>query len=144
MLLNRPFQIYETELENQPQFSKFKDWCSSLKLYSSQKIGESETDKELFCGLLKFGLAIYKWPPPPNTFAVSFSGADLNHGYFSGHPKNNPENFLIRVYIVKATNLRSIEYCGKSDPYVVVSCGKRHLGNRTDYQSCTVNPIFGK
>ncbi|XP_050684029.1 otoferlin-like [Leptidea sinapis] len=136
--------IYETELENQPQFSKFKDWCSSLKLYSSQKIGEPESDKELFCGLLKFGLAIYKWPPPPNTFAVSFSGADLNHGYFSGHPKNNPENFLIRVYIVKATNLRSIEYCGKSDPYVVVSCGKRHLGNRTDYQSCTVNPIFGK
>ncbi|CAK1554644.1 unnamed protein product [Leptosia nina] len=212
-------EIYDTELEGQPQFSKFKDWCSTLKLYyDDKKIVERD---KLYCGLLKAGVVIYKWPPPSNTIAVSSSGVDLTRGrlvlvgendynpptiisnhdievlnssleiyiaalnvgtlrallrrwesltelvyvlgplkwdvinwfargeewdicFFDDHPNNEPAKFLVRVYIVKALNLKTKEFAGKSDPYTVVSCGKKHFGNRANYVPSTLNPVFGK
>lgn len=72
--------MYEGELENQSGFSKFKDWCTTLKLYSGKKTGIPEKDEQLYCGFLKAGIAIYRWPPPANTVAVSCNGVKLNDG----------------------------------------------------------------
>ncbi|XP_045510224.1 otoferlin-like [Colias croceus] len=136
--------IYDSELERQPQFSKFRDWCATLKLYNGKKSGIREKDEQMYCGLLKAGLAIYRWPPPDNTDAVSPSGVDLKKGYFDDHPKNDPAKFLVRVYIIRAMNLKTKELTGKSDPYTVVSCGKKHFGDRSNYIPNTLNPVFGK
>lgn len=73
-------QIYGSELERQPEFSKFRDWCSALKLYynNSNRYGKV---KQQFCGHIKVGLAIYRWPPPGDSIPVSQSGVELNKGY---------------------------------------------------------------
>ncbi|XP_045531675.1 otoferlin-like [Pieris brassicae] len=133
--------IYDSELELQPQFSKLRDWCSAIKLY--YKKGRLSENNQLICGRIKAGLAIYRWPPPGDTVNVSASGVDLNKGYFDDHPNNDPAKFLIRVYIIRAFNLKTKEF-GKSDPYTVVNCGKKHFGNRADYVANSWNPIFTK
>ncbi|XP_038216703.1 otoferlin-like [Zerene cesonia] len=143
-LYSQELQIYDSELELQPQFSKFRDWCTTLKLYNGKKSGIREKDEQMYCGLLKAGLAIYRWPPPDNTDAVSLSGVDLKKGYFDDHPNNDPAKFLVRIYIVRAMNLKTKELTGKSDPYTVVSCGKKHFGDRSNYIPNTLNPVFGK
>ncbi|XP_046977570.1 otoferlin-like [Vanessa cardui] len=136
--------LFDSELENQPEFSKFKDWCRTLKLYNGKKTGIRETDRRLYCGLLKAGLAIYRWPPSDNKTAVTFSGIELNRGFFDDHPNNDPAKFLIRVYIVKGINLKTKEFVRKTSPYVVLSCGNKQLGNRNSYLPSKLNPIFGK
>lgn len=77
---NTIFQIYGGELEAQPEFGKFKDWCTTLKLYNGKKTGIPEKDDQLYCGFLKAGIAIYRWPPPADTVAVSYNGVDLSNG----------------------------------------------------------------
>lgn len=73
-------QIYPSELETQPEFNKFKDWCKTLKLYCGKKSGIAERDVKLKCGYIKAGIAIYKWPPPSETVAVNLSGVKLVQG----------------------------------------------------------------
>ncbi|CAH2035070.1 unnamed protein product, partial [Iphiclides podalirius] len=137
-------KIFESELELQSEFSKFKDWCSTLKLYNGNKTGIPEKDEQLHCGYLKAGIALYKWPPPSSTIAVSSYGVELNRGYFNDHPSNEPTKFLVRVYLVKAYNITSKDFTGKSSPYAVLNCGTKHLGDRTSHTMRTLNPIFGK
>ncbi|XP_013147939.1 PREDICTED: otoferlin, partial [Papilio polytes] len=136
--------IYDSELELQSGFSKFKDWCSTLKLYNGNKTGIPEKDEQLHCGYLKAGIAIYKWPPPSTTVAVSPYGVELNKGYFNDHPNNEAATFLVRVYLVKAFNLISKDFTGKTNPYIVLTYGNKHVGDRNDHIPRTLNPIFGK
>ncbi|CAH0703240.1 unnamed protein product [Spodoptera exigua] len=136
--------MYGGELEAQPEFGKFKDWCTTLKLYNGKKTGIPEKDDQLYCGFLKAGIAIYRWPPPPDTVAVSYNGVDLNNGYFTDYPNNEPSKFLVRVYIVRGVNLVAKAFSGKLDPYVAISCGSKHLGDRKNHVKNTLNPIFGK
>ncbi|CAH0577888.1 unnamed protein product [Chrysodeixis includens] len=136
--------IYSSELEVQPEFSKFKDWCSTLKLYNGKKTGIPEKDEQLYCGFLKAGIAIYRWPPPEDTIAVSCNGVELNNGYFHDYPSNEPSKFLVRVYVIKGVNLVAKAFTGKLDPYVAISCGNKHLGDRKSYIKNTLNPVFGK
>ncbi|CAB3226218.1 unnamed protein product [Arctia plantaginis] len=136
--------IYPSELESQPNFSKFKDWCTTLKLYNGKKTGIPEKDEQLHCGFLKAGIAIYRWPPPENTIAVSYNGVNLKNGYFNDHPTNDPSKYLVRVYLVKGINLVAKAFSGMLDPYVAISCGNKHLGDRKSYVKNTLNPTFGK
>ncbi|XP_049885411.1 otoferlin-like [Pectinophora gossypiella] len=135
--------IYDYELEYQPEFFKFKDWCSTLKFYNGKKTGIPERDEQLQCGALKVGVAIYKWPPPENTVAVSLNGVELDKGYFLEHPCNEASKYLVRVYVVRGLSL-PMDIFGKSDPYVIMNCGKKHLGDRKNYVPNTTDPIFGK
>lgn len=66
------------------------------------------------------------------------------HRFFNDHPHNNPAEFLVRVYIVKGLNLKSKEFTGQSNPYVVLNCGNKHIADRNNYVPNSVNPIFGK
>ncbi|XP_030019882.1 otoferlin isoform X2 [Manduca sexta] len=136
--------IYNIELEAQPEFSKFKDWCSTLKLYNGKKTGIPEKDEQLRCGYLKAGIVIYKWPPASKTIAVSPQGVDLAKGYFNEYPANDSTRHMVRVYVIKAINLIAKEFTGKSDPYVVIGCGDKHLGDRDTYVHNSINPVFGK
>ncbi|XP_028159554.1 otoferlin-like, partial [Ostrinia furnacalis] len=142
--LSEKITIYSSELERQPEFSKFKDWCSALKFYNGMKSGIPEKDEQLYCGFLKVGIAMYKWPPPSDTVAVSPSGVELNNGYFDDMPSNDPTQFLVRVYLVKGMDLKTKDFTGQSDPYVVLNCGKKRMGNREEFVKNTVNPIFGR
>ncbi|CAH1647468.1 unnamed protein product [Spodoptera littoralis] len=88
--------MYGGELEAQPEFGKFKDWCTTLKLYNGKKTGIPEKDDQLYCGFLKAGIAIYRWPPPPETVAVSYNGVDLSNGMYEFRC-TLPDDYLLTV-----------------------------------------------
>ncbi|GBP86777.1 Fer-1-like protein 6 [Eumeta japonica] len=90
--------IYSTNWKINLNSQKFKDWCSTFKLYSGKKTGVPDKDAQLFCGYLKAGIALYKWPPPPNTIAVSPSGVDLHKGVYE-FQCSIPDDYLLTVYV---------------------------------------------
>ncbi len=61
-----------------------------------------------------------------------------------GLPSNEPLHVMVRVYIVRATDLHPTDPNGKADPYVVVSLGSNKINDKENYISKQLNPIFGK
>ncbi|XP_063547608.1 otoferlin-like [Cydia strobilella] len=133
--------IYDSELEQQPDFARFRDWCGTIKIYNSTKTGIPDKDEKLRCGYLKASIAIYQWPSPADTLAVSSSGVDLQRGYFNNHPDNEPARYLVRVYAVKCSGLVSK---GTSRCYVAVQCNSKKLCDRESSVLRDAEPAFGK
>ncbi|OXB68245.1 UNVERIFIED_CONTAM: hypothetical protein H355_006400 [Colinus virginianus] len=61
-----------------------------------------------------------------------------------GVPRNRPIKVLVRVYIVKATNLSPADPNGKADPYVVVTVGQEQKDTKERYIPKQLNPVFGE
>ncbi|OPJ82667.1 fer-1-like protein 4 [Patagioenas fasciata monilis] len=61
-----------------------------------------------------------------------------------GIPRNRPIKVLVRVYIVKATNLSPADPNGKADPYVVVTVGQEQKDTKERYIPKQLNPVFGE
>ncbi|KAL4717524.1 hypothetical protein ACJJTC_000673, partial [Scirpophaga incertulas] len=136
-------KVYDFELEAQPEFSKFKDWCFSIKLYRGDKTHNSKKDDQICCGFLKVGIAIYKWPPLADEIVVTTNGVNLKNGYFEDFPYNEPAQFIVRVYLVKGINIVRKHCIGKFDPYVILSCGEKIVGDSRCLLQDNVYPIFG-
>ncbi|XP_063373993.1 otoferlin-like [Cydia amplana] len=135
------FKIYDSELEEQPDFARFKDWCGTIKFYNSSKTGLPDEDEKLRCGYLKASIALYQWPSPTDTLAVSSSGVDLERGYFDSHPDNEPARYLVRVYVVKLSGLVTK---GTSRCYVTVQCNSKKMCDRESSVPRDAEPAFGK
>lgn len=71
-------------------------------------------------------------------------GFDPNYGFFQGVPNNDPIHVLVRVYIVKATDLHPMDLNGKADPYIVLHLGSKRISDKENYVSKQLNPVFGK
>ncbi|CDR00553.1 unnamed protein product [Oncorhynchus mykiss] len=63
---------------------------------------------------------------------------------FQSIPHNDPINVLVRVFVVRATDLHPADVNGKADPYVVIKLGKSELKDKENYISKQLNPVFGK
>ncbi|EDL06165.1 mCG125376, isoform CRA_a, partial [Mus musculus] len=128
-------KIYNSSLED--EFSHFEDWLSVFPLYRGQggQDGEGEGASGHFVGKFKGSFLIY-----PESEAKSFSEPQISRGV----PQNRPIKLLVRVYIVKATNLAPADPNGKADPYVVVSAGKEQRDTKERYIPKQLNPIFGE
>lgn len=59
-------------------------------------------------------------------------------------PSNDPIKVLVRVYIVRATDLHPADLNGKADPYLVIRLGQNKLSDKDNYVSKQLNPVFGK
>jgi len=59
-------------------------------------------------------------------------------------PWNGSINVLVRVYIVRATDLHPADPNGKADPYLVISLGNEKVNDKKNYISKQLNPVFGK
>lgn len=71
-------------------------------------------------------------------------GFDPNMGMFQSIPHNDPINVLVRVYVVRATDLHPADINGKADPYIVIKLGKTDCRDKENYISKQLNPVFGK
>ncbi|XP_028653179.2 otoferlin isoform X9 [Erpetoichthys calabaricus] len=135
-------QVYNKELEN--EYDNFEDWLHTFNLYRG-KIGDDDdsvTEDERIVGRYKGSLCVYKMPLPEDvTKEASF---DPNFGMFQGIPNNDPVNVLVRVYVVRATDLHPADINGKADPYVVIKLGKTEIKDKENYISKQLNPVFGK
>ncbi|XP_078205831.1 otoferlin isoform X10 [Callithrix jacchus] len=135
-------KVYPKELES--EFDNFEDWLHTFNLLRG-KTGDDEdgsTEEERIVGRFKGSLCVYKVPLPED---VSWeAGYDPTYGMFQGIPSNDPINVLVRVYVVRATDLHPADINGKADPYIAIRLGKTDIRDKENYISKQLNPVFGK
>uniref|UniRef100_A0A8B9HFA6 Otoferlin a n=1 Tax=Astyanax mexicanus TaxID=7994 RepID=A0A8B9HFA6_ASTMX len=135
--------VYNKELET--EFDHFEDWLHTFNLYRGKAIDDDDqniVDDDRIVGRFKGSLCMYKLPLSDEiTRDVGF---DPNMGMFQSIPHNDPINVLVRVYVIRATDLHPADINGKADPYVVIKLGKSEIKDKENYISKQLNPVFGK
>uniref|UniRef100_A0A8C0VEA0 Otoferlin n=1 Tax=Cyanistes caeruleus TaxID=156563 RepID=A0A8C0VEA0_CYACU len=135
-------QVFNKELE--AEFDNFEDWLHTFNLLRG-KIGDNDdnaTEEERIVGRFKGSMCVYKVPLPDDI--TKEAGYDPTFGMFQGIPSNDPINVLVRVYIVRATDLHPADINGKADPYIAIKLGKTDIKDKENYISKQLNPVFGK
>uniref|UniRef100_A0A4W6EXB8 Otoferlin n=1 Tax=Lates calcarifer TaxID=8187 RepID=A0A4W6EXB8_LATCA len=121
-------EVYPKELES--EFDNFEDWLHSFNLFRGKGGDDDDqnvTDEDRIVGKFKGSLCMYKVSDDmPRD--MSF---DSNMGMFQNIPHNDPINVLVRIYVIRATDLHPADINGKADPYI-------------NYISKQLNPLFGK
>lgn len=126
--------VYPHELEAQPEYNFFKEWLLSFPLYRGKKTGDSTEDENRIVGYFKGSIKVYRLPVEKG----------MEPAFAPTLPLNDPIHVLVRVYIVKATDLHPMDLNGKADPYVVLQLGGKKLSDKENYISKQLNPVFGK
>lgn len=128
-------QIYNTELEN--EFSQFMDWLHIFPLQTGKSVGEDEEEDkdDRIVGKYKGSFLLYP---------ISPEDEDSECVLTNGLPRNTPIKVLIRVYIVKATNLAPMDPNGKADPYLVLRMGQQKNDTKDRYIPKQLHPVFGE
>uniref|UniRef100_A0AAY4BAI6 Otoferlin n=1 Tax=Denticeps clupeoides TaxID=299321 RepID=A0AAY4BAI6_9TELE len=136
-------EMYNKELES--EFDNFEDWLHTFNLYRG-KAGDDDdtslTDDDRVVGRYKGSICMYKLPLSEEISRDA--GFDPNMGMFQNIPHNDPINVLVRVFVVRATDLHPADINGKADPYIVIKLGKTELKDKENYISKQLNPVFGK
>ncbi|XP_034369973.1 otoferlin isoform X4 [Arvicanthis niloticus] len=135
-------KVYPKELES--EFDNFEDWLHTFNLLRG-KTGDDEdgsTEEERIVGRFKGSLCVYKVPLPEDVSREA--GYDATYGMFQGIPSNDPINVLVRIYVVRATDLHPADINGKADPYIAIKLGKTDIRDKENYISKQLNPVFGK
>jgi hypothetical protein len=126
--------IYINELEAQPEYNYFKEWLLTFPLYRGKKTGDSAEDENRIVGFFKGSIKVYRLPIEKN----------MEPAFAPTLPLNDPIHVLVRVYIVKGTDLHPMDLNGKADPYVVLQLGSKKISDKENYVSKQLNPVFGK
>ncbi|XP_067338564.1 otoferlin isoform X15 [Channa argus] len=134
--------VYNKELES--EFGIFEDWLHTFNLYRGKAGDDDEQamDDDRIVGRFKGSLCMYKLPLSEEI--TREAGFDPNMGMFQNIPHNDPINVLVRVYVVRATDLHPADINGKADPYIVIKLGKSEIKDKENYISKQLNPVFGK
>ncbi|XP_035279805.1 otoferlin isoform X6 [Anguilla anguilla] len=135
--------VYNKELEQ--EYGNFEDWLHTFSLFRG-KAGDDDdqsvADDDRIVGRYKGSLCMYKLPLSEEISREA--GFDPNMGMFQGIPHNDPINVLVRVYVVRATDLHPADINGKADPYICIKLGKSEIKDKENYISKQLNPVFGK
>ncbi|KAF3849940.1 hypothetical protein F7725_019659 [Dissostichus mawsoni] len=134
--------VYNKELET--EYGNFADWLHTFNLYRGKAGDDDEhaQDDDRIVGRFKGSLCMYKLPLSEEI--TREAGFDPNMGMFQSIPHNDPINVLVRVYVVRATDLHPADINGKADPYIVIKLGKSEVKDKENYISKQLNPVFGK
>ncbi|XP_036066303.1 otoferlin isoform X4 [Oryzias melastigma] len=134
--------VFNKELES--EFGSFEDWLHTFNLYRGKAGDDDEhaLDDDRIVGRFKGSLCMYKLPLSEEI--TREAGYDPNMGMFQSIPHNDPINVLVRIYVVRATDLHPADINGKADPYIVIKLGKTEVKDKENYISKQLNPVFGK
>uniref|UniRef100_A0A8B9L046 Otoferlin b n=1 Tax=Astyanax mexicanus TaxID=7994 RepID=A0A8B9L046_ASTMX len=136
-------EVRTKELEN--EFEHFEDWLHTFNLYRGKSGDDDEqnaSDEDRLIGKFKGSLCMYKVPMSDDMGREM--GIDSNMGMFQNIPHNDPINILVRVYVIRATDLHPADINGKADPYIAIKLGKTEIKDKENYISKQLNPVFGK
>ncbi|XP_028939006.1 dysferlin isoform X4 [Ornithorhynchus anatinus] len=127
-------QVYDTELENVDGFEGLADFCQTFRLFrgKTQELGDDQSVIGEFKGLFK----IYPLPEDP--------GVPPPPRQFRQLAAQDPQECLVRVYVIRAFGLQPKDPNGKCDPYIKITVGKKSISDQDDYIPCTLEPVFGK
>nr|XP_019952111.1 PREDICTED: fer-1-like protein 4 [Paralichthys olivaceus] len=129
-------QLYGGDLES--EFSQFQDWLQIFPLYKGKASveDEAEDEEERVMGKYKGSFLVYP---------IDLEDRDNTKCQITdGIPTNSAIKVLVRVYIVKATNLAPTDPNGKADPYLVLRVGQQSLNSKDRYIPKQLNPTFGE
>uniref|UniRef100_A0A3Q3K7P7 C2 domain-containing protein n=1 Tax=Monopterus albus TaxID=43700 RepID=A0A3Q3K7P7_MONAL len=136
----RSNMVYPKELET--EFDNFEDWLHSFNLFRGKADDNGDPnvmDEDRIAGKFKGSLCLYKVSDDmPRD--MSF---DSNMGMFQNIPSNDPINVLVRIYVIRATDLHPADINGKADPYIAIKLGKSEIKDKENYISKQLNPLFG-
>ncbi|XP_060919336.1 otoferlin-like [Labrus mixtus] len=133
--------VYPKELES--EFDNFEDWLHSFNLFRGKGGDDDDqdvTDEDRIVGKFKGSMCMYKVSDDMQR-DMSF---DSNMGMFQNIPHNDPINILVRIYVIRATDLHPADINGKADPYIAIKLGKSEIKDKENYISKQLNPLFGK
>ncbi|XP_069756648.1 myoferlin-like [Narcine bancroftii] len=126
-------KVYNTEIENVPEFKELTDFCQTFKLFR----GKSEEDEDpSVVGEFKGSFKIYPLSDDP--------GVKMPSRQFVELPDSGIQECLLRIYIIRAIDLQPKDNNGKCDPYVKISLGKKSIEDRDNYVPNTLNPVYGR
>ncbi|KAM9800773.1 fer-1-like protein 4 isoform 1-T1 [Syngnathus typhle] len=130
-------KLYASDLE--AEFSQFQDWLQTFPLLKGRAIGEDadEDRDERLTGKYKGSFLVYPMDSDEEDDEV-----ECRIG--KGIPQNTALKVLVRVYVVKGSNLAPADPNGKADPYLVVSVGKQSRDTKERYIPKQLNPVFGE
>ncbi|XP_062296579.1 otoferlin-like [Scomber scombrus] len=134
-------KVYPKELEG--EFDNFEDWLHSFNLFRGKGGDDDDqnvADEDRIVGKFKGSMCMYKVSddmPRDQSF-------DSNMGMFQNIPHNDPINILVRIYVIRATDLHPADINGKADPYIAIKLGKTEIKDKENYISKQLNPLFGK
>ncbi|XP_015247647.1 PREDICTED: otoferlin-like [Cyprinodon variegatus] len=134
-------KVYPKELES--EFDNFEDWLHTFSLFRGKGGDDDDqnvTDEDRIVGKFKGSLCMYKVSDETQR-EMNF---DSNLGMFQNIPNNDPINVLVRIYVVRATDLHPADINGKADPYIAIKLGKTEIKDKENYISKQLNPLFGK
>lgn len=128
--------MYAEELEAQEEFNGFHEWLQTFPLYRGKRTESIFEDEQRVVGHFKGAIRIYQ--------LVEQKAKESRLPLISP-VKNDPIHVLVRVYIVKASDLHPMDLNGKADPYVVLQLGNnKRISNKNNYISKQLNPVFGQ
>ncbi|XP_076013626.1 otoferlin-like [Genypterus blacodes] len=134
-------KVYPKELES--DFDNFEDWLHSFNLFRGKGGDDDDQnvlDEDRIVGKFKGSLCMYK----VSDDASREMNFDSNMGMFQNIPHNDPINVLVRIYVIRATDLHPADINGKADPYIAIRLGKTEIKDKENYISKQLNPLFGK
>uniref|UniRef100_A0A3B3TZD4 Myoferlin n=1 Tax=Poecilia latipinna TaxID=48699 RepID=A0A3B3TZD4_9TELE len=126
-------QVYDTELEEVPEFQGLTDFCSTFKLYRGKT--EDEQEDPSVVGEFKGSFRIYPLPG---------QGERAPPLQFRERPELGPQECLVRIYVVRGIDLQPKDTNGLCDPYIKITLGRKTIDDRDNYKPNTLNPEFGR
>lgn len=116
------------------EYNNFKEWLHSFPLLRGKKTDDSMDDENRIVGFFKGSIKVYRLPLQKG----------IEPAFAPTLPTNDPIHVLVRVYVIKATDLHPMDLNGKADPYVVLQLGTKRVSDKENYVSKQLNPVFGK
>ncbi|XP_029925926.1 myoferlin isoform X2 [Myripristis murdjan] len=127
-------QVYNSELEEVPQFQGLTDFCGTFKLQRGKS--EDEEDDPTVVGEFKGSFRIYPLSDDPGVPAPPRQFREL--------PESGPQECLVRIYVVRCIDLQPKDNNGMCDPYIKITLGRKTVDDRDNYKPNTLNPDFGR
>uniref|UniRef100_A0A8C4RQZ0 Myoferlin n=1 Tax=Erpetoichthys calabaricus TaxID=27687 RepID=A0A8C4RQZ0_ERPCA len=110
------------------------DFCHTFKLYR----GKADEDEEYpaVVGEFKGSFSIYSLSDDPNVPEPPRQFREL--------PESEPQECIVRIYIIRGIDLQPKDSNGLCDPYIKIIWGKKVIEDRDHYIPNTLNPLFGR
>nr|DBA15117.1 TPA: hypothetical protein GDO54_004372 [Pyxicephalus adspersus] len=126
-------KVYDTELEEVPEFRGLTDFCETFKLYRGKA---EESDDPSVVGEFKGSFRIYPLSDDPSIPSPPRQFREL--------PDSGPQECIVRIYIIKGIDLQPKDSNGLCDPYIKITLSKKVIEDRDNYIPNTLNPEFGR
>ncbi|XP_075890689.1 myoferlin-like isoform X2 [Nelusetta ayraudi] len=127
-------KVYDCELEDVPDFKGLTDFCDTFRLQRGKN--ENGDDDPTVVGELKGSFKVYPLSDDPGVAAPPRQFREL--------PDSGPQECLVRIYVIRATDLQPKDNNGRCDPYIKISLGRNSVDDRDHYLPNTTNPLFGR